>query len=446
MVIIYIIILLIIYQDILVIILNFTPFLDLLGKFIIMLKELLVIGTLLMILIKRHKLFNKPNFVDIIAILLIVYTSINLLVPNSIFGGEDILIYFKLLSARTIVIYPLLYLLGRSLTITNLQFENIIRFMFINVIISLVVGIVLYMLSNDQLIGMGIQRLFQLKWGEEAFDLIEKSFTEGIPTTFYFQDLSPNIIPYPGLRRFFGTTMDPISTGFILVVLLFYVLLLKKENKKIFKIIILTAGIVMTLAKGPSSVLILGLSLLIFKRQGRYLLIIVGLVAGITSLISYSNIELAGITSAQGRITGLIDSILLILSHPFGLGVGSSGFLTVVNLGHNPLTEEFDLTSFAVESLLGNIGLQLGFVGVLLFLGFMGSLVRKTYANWRKFEGYNDFASKLSLATCCVMFGLFFVGILSSSGYGFIGVGLGFLLAGVVISICGSDYVGQETA
>jgi hypothetical protein len=446
MVIIYILILLIIYQDISLIVLNITPFFDLFGNLIIMSKEVVVIGTLLTILIYRHKLFNKINIADTFAILLIVYTTVYVMVPNSMLGGQDITIYFKLLSARTIVIYPLLYLLGRSLIITARQFKNIVNFMFINVIISLVVGIILFMLSNDQLIEIGLHRVFQLKWGEDSFELFEAAFTEGLPTTFYFQELTPAIIPYPGLRRFFGTSMDPVATGFILAVLLFYIFLLEKKNKVVFKLVILGAGIAMTLSKGPFLVLILGFSLILFKRMKSYLVLIAGVILGFILMINYSNFEIFAIGAVKNRITGFIDSISLILSYPLGLGVGSSGFLTMVNMGHNPLTEEFDLISFAVESLLGTIGLQLGFVGVLLFLLFMVFLVRKTYSNWKQFEDYNAFNAKISLATSSIMFGLLFVGILSSTGYGFIGVGLAYLLAGVVISICGSDCMEHATA
>ncbi|HLY31346.1 MAG TPA: glycosyltransferase, partial [Ktedonobacterales bacterium] len=77
-------------------------------------------------------------------------------------------------------------------------------------------------------------------------------------------------------------------------------------------------------------------------------------------------------SSTQGHLASYEELPRIIIQHPLGYGIGSSGFVGVRN--H---------TSLGAESAYLPVGVELGFPGLLLYLGaFLGAL----YASWRAFR------------------------------------------------------------
>lgn len=184
----------------------------------------------------------------------------------------------------------------------------------------------------------------------------------GIPPNWYSSEqIAGNI-----LRRMVSTFADPVNLG----TFLFSAFMISWYKKWNFLSVFILICMLLTVSKGA---LLGGLIFIVIyiwtKKKTRVLLpaiVICALVVGI-EFVQFSSSNSSG--SLMAHVTGFLSSFSVLVSNPFGLGVGNVGVLSGLF--------NASLANTAVsETGIGMIIAQLGIPGLILYISFFYKLIR----------------------------------------------------------------------
>jgi len=240
---------------------------------------------------------------------------------------------------------------------------------------------------------------------------------------FYFKDY----FDFDRIRRFSVTIIDPIATGLLMSGLVIFSRSFQEFDRNRFRTFLFIVATILSISKGAMFAALVGY--LFITRKHRWKLMGLSLIIGITILIVGAQFELKNIGL---RGPALVSTFEFLKRSTGGQGLGTSGALAIVNLGENPIYDE-ELSPYALESYLGTMCIQVGFVGGAIFLIFMISLIILNYKFYKSLKNRDEILSYLSLGSAGLSIGLLFVSIPSSTGFGFAGVGTSLLMIGVII-------------
>ena len=406
------------------------------GNILIGAKELLAVGTVAVLWLRRKSSSKNQVTADRLAMGLICYVAMFVIIPNQFLKGATIPLLEKIIAARGLAILPVLYLLGRWLPLRANDLNRFIRFLMIIGAVSLFSGIVLTALPASVWHQLGLYQLCAAKWGAATARILAFQ-VGGFPANFWFPDFPESIVPSPGIRRLSSLIVDPIASGLVFATLLLIAAAVRKRGRFDVWMLLFGVGTLLTFSRG--GMLVTGMGYVFLKIKRLRLGLILGIVILLSAFSGYSILLpfSVGISGTLNRGPALLGGLAFTLDHPMGRGIGSSGFLTRVRTGAREgedMLEREGLTPFALESFVGIIGLQTGIIGILLFLGFLVKLISRLYQVYVEQKKQDPVLGRTGLAMAGVMAGLLLTSIVSSSGYGFAGVGLAYLLAGLTIN------------
>ncbi|MGG4405950.1 hypothetical protein ABEP13_08890 [Geobacillus stearothermophilus] len=334
-------------------------------KLLFALRDVIVIifglKNLLVLLIRK-----KVNVTDFVAILFLVVVVI-----SAVFGEQDL--FNKLLSSRVYIIPILLYFWGRNVKVNN---ENLkfIR----HVLLLLTFFIVLSSLIERFLLPVDFWVYINLA----NFN----SEVKGLTNLYSINELVGNF--YTGnIRRAIGFAGDPLLLSYFLIPLFFFSLsnFFYNEKKKIFYLI-LTFGVlfvqVLTITRAVLIAQILSIIMfyimynikLLFNKKVVTFFFLVGL--GITFFIEkiwdiiYKTVTFNDGGSALTHLISFKTGLNTFLNNPLGLGIGTASTLVTAANG-----------GFGSENSYFNLGIELGIIGLFIFLTFWIFTFYKIFIN-----------------------------------------------------------------
>lgn len=405
-----------------------------LSYLVILGKEALLGATFVYVSSRRGLLFKHWTLPDWLAVALSAWIALYLVLPSSVFGGIDVPLIDKLTSARSYLIFTMLYFVGRWASIQIGDLKRAIHFFFAVALLSFPIGLFLTAMPGSIWQAMGIREFYQFKVGEQATANVYFLRTD-LPPNYYFPDLPASLVPYPGFRRMSTTIIEPITTGLMFASLFLMAVALSKRHRLTPHILVF--GVATLLALGRGGILLAGVGYLFIRLKKPTLVLFAGAVASIGVLLLYQNVlpipAWGGGTAL--RLNGLVDGILWTVSHPLGIGLGTSNYLTIVRGGESlAALRDADFPGFSSEIFVNTLGTQTGLFGAGLFLAWLFALIRELFIVWRANERIDFTLARVALAMSGAMTGLLLLSFMSSSGYGFVGVGLLFLFSGLAIN------------
>ncbi|HET6311087.1 MAG TPA: hypothetical protein VFH00_08820 [Candidatus Nitrosotalea sp.] len=407
------------------------PAFTLIGTAVLAGKEVIVVACVIYLVASQTS--KAPlKTPDLWALLYCAYAFLYLVLPNAWIGGVSVGVGAKIASASSAVILVACYMLGRFVPLSTHEVSRLVRTILTFGVASIVAGLAITALPGTWWSSLGFDRLLALREGALTSGA-NLSSGLGVPLSFYFLDLTPSIIPWPGIRRFSSTILDPISTGLVFGSLW---LLALEGPVKVGRLIryAFGAATILALGRGGLVLAVLGFTTMRLKRFYLSAAVAVGGLA--LALLIYISVlpQTAGVAGTANRWAALYTDIVQTVTHPLGAGLGTSGYLTVSLLGTDALATYAGLPSFTIESYIGTIGLQLGITGVLLYLGFTLSATRAAFRIMQS-PSQTQVASGLALVAAGGMLALTCIGVISASGYGFTGAGISYLICGLAINL-----------
>ena len=292
----------------------------------------------------RLKYIIKYEKTIIVVLLILLLQSVLLLIvyPTTVVSAIS--------SLRNILSCILLYCFGLIMSSKDSSklFKSIIIISWFVVIFGLVerfVGLRIWQ-------SLGITRLWYLKG--------ISTNTVGVPLNWF----SSEIIRGSNLRRMVSSFADPVNLGSFLFAS--FVISWYRRNKVLTSFLLVCA--VLTISKGA----LLGFLIFIMvyfweSKRNRIIIPIVSLLALFIG-IRFVNFSL---TSSNGSIVvhtmGLLNSFSVLITHPFGLGIGNVGVLA-------GLFNDSLFNSGVSETGIGMIIAQLGIVGLIAYIVFFTRL------------------------------------------------------------------------
>ena len=405
--IVYTLIILCIFQNILAIVIA-QKFGGTLMQGLILIKELLTYSALIIAFIFNIKKI-KIISVDLFAFIFTVILSIYLIFPN------DVSIFLKLVQFRQIITPIILYLLGRLLLINCTKFNKLLKFTVNLSVVTVIFGFIeCFFLGDNFWTSLGIGSYLSYKGMDRyAFGL------NGLPGNFYTFDYY-SIIGIP-LRRMVSFIADPTLLGQFLVLPICILLFTKIINgkKRILYIIILCLGLFLTLSKGGLFSLLIAFTYKLLKSKyrvlGQILLII-------TAFITYFILNNASMfSSLPAHISGLANNFKIAFYNPLGLGLGKSGNFSKL------YSMQDDISSG--ESFIGVILGQLGVLTVIYIL-FLVYLIKNL-----KVKAITDINTKnIFIVFQATLIGTITSSFISESAISFISTGILFLFSGILVT------------
>lgn len=406
---------------------------EVVGYVVLFGKEAALAGALAGCLIVRARPRAGPDAHDLLAVAFTGWVTLHLALPSAFPGSVGAGFEARATSARSLLVPVLLYGAGRFSYLSRGDFERVVRLVMTLALAALLVGLTLIMIPEGGWANLGLRELLLLKLGPKTVDLILEP-SRHIPYGMYFSDLSPQLIPWPGIRRMSSTIMDPIASGLMFSGLLVLATSYSAGRGPTLGVLAFAIGTLMSLTKGGFAVAATGL--LYVKSRSPKLAAAVAVTGALLGTILYVGVlpRTAGVTGTAIRPLAAAAGFGQALAYPLGRGLGASGYLTVARTGEDILAEQEGLTPFAVETFVGTAGIQLGLVGIVLYFGFMLGLSNALYRISRTLRGQNLLLGRSALALGGIVWGLLAVSALSSSGFGFVGVGVMFLLSGLALN------------
>lgn len=426
-----IIIFLILFQDILALCLAKMPISSsiLLAKYALAFKEMICYICFICYFISliRHNI--KPLFLDGIVILYCTYFFLYIVIPSSLLVDVEIPLEVKIISARTLLWPVMLYSIGRLLIHNRNDGVNIFSYYIKISTISIIIGTILCLMPNTFWHTIGIENLYKTKLGGEDFELLGVVINDsGMPLNFYIDTYTT----YGEVRRFSSTIIDPISSGLLIAGLVIFSRCFREYDQNRFRTLFFIFATVISLSKGAIFIAMVGYLFISLKHRWKFLnlaIIMYFLIITSSSYLEFSNIK--------DRGPALLTTFEYMIDNPLGKGLGTSSYLSLMNLGDNPLKDE-DLSRFSLESYFGTMCIQVGLVGGIFFITFMIGLIATNYNLYNLLNNYDKFLSQMSLGGAAISIGLLLVSIISASGFGFVGAGTSLLMVGIIIG-CSLD-------
>lgn len=264
------------------------------------------------------------------------------------------------LSSMRNILAPLLIFYYSLYSFRNIDLDKFYKYMFIIMLTVLIFGIVEYIIGNSLWTKLNIKQLWALK-GMAIEDRI-------VPGNWY----SSELVGGKQLRRMVSTFADPVNLGSYL----FAAFMLAWYRKKKILQILLISSFMLSVSKAAF------LSLLVFiivyswiKDRNKILAIFGIVISSGLGLFFYRYSQTSSYGSMNAHIDGFYNALSIPLHYPLGMGVGSVGVLA------SKLGSQAALSSEVLETGIGMIIAQLGFVGVIVYsiffvkLSFLGNKI-----------------------------------------------------------------------
>jgi hypothetical protein len=293
-------------------------------------------------------------------------------------------------------------------------------------LLSFIVGIVLILLPDSAWQAMGISELYKLKLTPEGYDAMYRAGV--LPGSFFVWD-----IPGFPIRRMSSLIVEPIQTGFVFATLFLLATSLSSRHRITPRMLVFGLATLLALSRG--GLFLAGLGYLFMRIKRPKFVTLFGIITATVIVAFFSLVwqPLFGETGTSRRVGTLVLGLTTSFRHPLGYGLGTTDYLSIIRSGSTSLLPE-NLDSSVSESFIGTFGTSTGLVGIALFLGFMLALTIHLFRIWQKHKQQEFVLSRAALGMSGAIMALIVVGILSASGYGFVGIGIVFVLSGLIVN------------
>lgn len=355
-------------QDLAASFLFFLGFPVLVIKTIILLKEILVIGGGLYLLLNSKFSFGRKTL-----FVLLLYASIFILVSPLPFLDA-------LVGYRTYLILFFGFVIGENIGTQACHQTFIFTHINYALIFILFFGVLEYYILPEEI------------W-LSPFPIIEmKKSILGLTgiVEFYDTGMSANALGEVG-KRVLGPFNEPLYMAYYTVILLNFIICNYIYQKSRNAILILFGTVIIFLTQ--TRAIILGLILsyfyLLFQKQYiKYILyaFVLFFVVVIIFFDWFQTMALSVVTfdgRTYGHVMAYVEGLITVTKHPFGAGVGTAN--TVLSYGEN-----FQLEIFHTENAFINTAIELGILGFLLLLFTFFYLFRKFHKYMRTVKTFSD--------------------------------------------------------
>lgn len=316
-------------------------------------------------------------------------------------------LFVKLLSLRQILIPYVCLFFGYAIVLSIDKFKSFIRFYIILVMITCIIGILIYM--QDTI-----------------------NFWDGINFPIYM--LKKNGIPYSGtyenfyshdlgfmVKRFVSFLADPVAMAHMIgLALLFLFAMYKKRNGFIKTIIFICAMLCVSksLAFLLCTTLIVWFYLNIEDKNKRRLFVMFAIIS-LFGMFTVANIYVDGLEANTASGNHLKSMIYALNNNSlFGNGLGSAGF--VVAMTGN------DIEAEVTESFMATLIAQIGVAGAIVFYAYFFVKINQLIIRYRKFK------DKYTYVAIIILTDVILESIVSGSSIAMVGTGLYFIIPGMI--------------
>ena len=315
-------------------------------------------------IIFRHPKNNFRRSDELICIvsiaILILYLILGSATGNQSFQAA-------IVSYRQLSLPFLFYLLGKKVWIKNEKdIRNLLSHFKLLMFLTCVFGFVELAYGEAFWEMLGISDYTQLKNG--IMQIINGHYSYGGLYTYDFYPILGKMI-----RRMGSLLVDAVILGQLLSVAVIVELFIGKRlsNKKnhVVLLLLFSASLVFTFAKGGYIIAALTTGLLLRKQKNHKILGYVSIllmIVGVCILILYS---IQNELSTVSHVNGLLDGIKGIIHHPFGTGLGSAGNLAQEYGNKDIMTSG--------ESFVGALLGQIGIIGIIIYFVFFYEVLKK---------------------------------------------------------------------
>ena len=366
-----------------------SMFSSMLAQIILLYKELIFYGTVVIYFIANKKLSLRKDSVPLIIMIAIC-------IPFFFIGSAPL--YTKLVCFRQIMTPIILILYGRTYQLTENEIDDFVQLLIKIGILIVIFGFIEEFIVGDAFwLNLHIQKYMDMKgfsawsWG-------------GLPGNFYSADLHTI---FGMMRRMVSIMADPLLIGHYLSLCVVILLFCPPKNLAVsyyLKLLLLTVGVVLTLSKGAILVIAISYTYKLW-RKNKLLSIACAFVGFVASLYMIKNNTLWSLAQHSGGLASSLGNII-------GKGLGSAGNYSNLYGGNSDIAESY------LGALLG----QMGIIGVAAFV----------YAIVYYLVKIKSVKNKLSLAIFAYILGILIEAIMSESSINFVGSGVAFIMLGVL--------------
>lgn len=320
----------------------------------------------------------KLHFIDQLIIIYLALSALYILLPIGSYG-----VAAKLLAFKNLALFPLVYGIGRFCSLDAVSLKKTTAYL------SIIGCIAALVVLGERMNNTHLQSLTGYADYLSRFFDTDPSGNYGLAWTFETES---------GMKRFASIFANPLEHAASIVVLFAFLLvsITHKEEKSLliqtnrFTIITLLASLIcIFLAASRASFLNYFIVLYVYAWIIRYkpilqfyhglaaiaILYVVFLLQGdlydfIINTLTFEN------ASSLGHVLEWIAGIEAMISHPLGMGLGESGRVSVAS-GFNTGGEN----QFII------IGVQTGFIGMLLYIAIYGALIQQGIQTMRQATG-----------------------------------------------------------
>lgn len=386
-----------------------TIFLALLGT-----KDIFAIGVLISFVINY---FNKVKYTltDLASVFFLLIYIIYFIAP---LGGS---ILSKIVSLREGLMIVLFYWLGRfglGKSDYDLQFYLlfVIKLAFVVSVFGLIERI---FFTNEIWMSLGAQEYFNKKFGGALFSY----FTiDGLPAHWY------SYIGENYYRRLVGTVGDATSLSRflslpVLILLIYNINLLikgKLDYRVVFLLALTASAMILTIGRGGVLIVVIGLGIYLFRvTKPLFFIFLALLIILITPMIEYNYGNLVR------HLTGLYGGFDVMSQYPLGIGLGTTGQMAAVY-------SSVDVKFHVLESYIGALSSQLGFLGLFSYVSFFLLAV----ISMLRSSNMNPTKNSMIYATLGVasVVGIFLTSLLAQSAVSPISMGIQMIFVGGLMS------------
>ena len=345
-------------------------------------KEILLAVALLAVCVRARGLPFRPQLVDMLALAFAAVVVVYAVLPQSVLGGEATA-EGVLQGLRHAIVPVLAYALGRSLGLGSQELRRL-GYAVVGVAALLAVGgiVELYTVPLDWWRDSGVPGWYREQLG---FDYRGPS---GLPENFVF-----NLGEGDYARRLVSSFLSPLATGYVLAVALLFVAACP-TFATIAAAPLLLAGLLLTHSRSTLVALAGGLVVLALVRRRWWAAIAapvlvgvaVAFVANFAAVVPEGRFTAADLRLASGagpdsgaagealslgepslssHLRALRDGFERVGAHPQGYGLGNAGSVAVRTGA--PL--------LAGESTYAELAIEIGVVGLALFIAWNGALL-----------------------------------------------------------------------
>jgi hypothetical protein len=333
------------------------------------------------------------------------------------------LIEGALVYARRFASLPLLYLTGRMLVRNRHQFQLTLHF-----VVAVAFVVAAFGLVERLLLGPGfwtgvvhVQDL-QSTLMSSGFGSDRTHFVGGVPDN-WLAYISGRAFP-----RLVSSFMEPTTLSMFLALALLIAVFGLRDWRRGSRItwaigcVVIGVATALTMGKGGLMIFAIG-SLIFITRATRRTVLIVAVPIGllVVGVIVAAEVMPVG-DNIRLHLAGLTSGVLQLVTHPFGAGLGSTGFWAVETNGAGLVGR---------DSSIGSIASQVGVLGAALFCAWLAALTLSLLPRTREVDPDTRLGSVFGGAIA----GLLVVAVLSDSATGLLASAFYVLLGGWLVSL-----------